>query len=140
MPDAGDLKSVLEEFERRHDALSDLKDQVKEAQKAYDEYRYETVLEALNEAGILDDQGKGSCTTPSGRKVYIRTDTRAYIRKEDEPVAHKALREMGFGELISERVHNQTLTAWVRDRLENAEEIPPGIEMYEQEKAVLRKS
>lgn len=135
-----DLKSVLQEFESRHDRVKELQAELKEAQSAYDEYRYEVVLDALYDAGILDEWGKGSCSTPSGRKLYITTDTRAYIRKEDEEVAHGALREMGFDELIRETVHPSTLTAWIRDRLANGESIPPGVQMYEKDKAVLRKS
>lgn len=135
-----DLKSTLEEFEKVHDERQRLKDELKAVQEEYDRLRYEVVLEAMGENGLLDEHGKGSCTTPSGRKLYITTDTKAYIRKEDEPEAHGAIRAMGYEELIRETVHPSTLTAWVRNRLEEAEEIPPGIQMYQQDKAVLRKS
>lgn len=135
-----DLKLTLEEFEALHDHRQDLKDRLKAVDEQYDVMRKIIVLESMKHNGILGADGHGSCTTPSGRKVYVTTDTRAYIRKEDEPEAHAAIREMGFGELIRETVHPSTLTAWIRQRLEEGASTPPGVQMYQQEKAVLRKS
>lgn len=135
-----DLRAVLTRFEDAHDRLQALKDETKEAQVAYDKLRKSEVLDALKSAGILDDEGKGSCTTPSGRKLYVTTDTRAYILQEDMVETYAAIKEMGFGELLRETIHPSTLTAWVRDRLENAEALPPGVRLYVEDKAVLRKS
>lgn len=134
-----DLKNTLEEFEEQHDRLAALKEQVKKEQEIYDHYRQVLVPEALEAHGILVD-GKGSCTTPGGRKVYIATDIRAYIRKEDEEKAYDAIREAGFGELIREAIHPSTLTAWAKQQLENAESIPAGVNIFSQDKAVLRKN
>jgi len=135
-----DLKTVLEQFEAAHDALEAAKTAQKEAQSAYNKLRYEIVPDALKAAGILGDDGKGSCTTPSGRKVYMSTDTRAYVAQADAEMVHDRMRSLGFDELIRETIHNQTLTSWVRGRLENGEEIPEGISVYEQDRAALRKA
>lgn len=135
-----ELRDVLEEFEKISDELNELKEQKKEKQKEYDKLRYEKVPAALEEAGILDDEGKGSCTTPSGRKIYMRTDIWARIRKDNESVAHSAIKEMGYGDLLRETIHTSTLSAWIRERLEEAEPIPPGIDIDHVEQAVLRKS
>lgn len=135
-----DLKKVLEEFEAAYDKLEAAKREQKAAQEAYDKLRYEVVPEALALAGILDDTGHGSCTTPSGRKVYIQTDVRAYIPQADKEEAHGALRALGYDELIREEVHVSTLTSWVRGRMDAGEEIPAGITVYAQDRAALRKS
>lgn len=132
------LKALAAKMARLREGLDNLKDQERAVRAEYDVLRKAILPEAMRQAGLLDESGNGSFTTSDGKKVVMSGLTSGSILKEDQPAVYDWFRENGLSGLISETVHYQTLSAFVRERMESGEDLHSAIRVDHERFAVLR--
>ncbi len=80
----------------------------------------------------------------NGRMFYLRTDTYVSAIADRKPDLIDWLKANGLGELVQETVHPRTLTATVKELLEEEGELPEGltelVHVYEETTVGLRKA
>jgi len=127
-----ELETLKEEIERSEAELKALKDR-------YNELRLTEIPELMEKVGVASG-GRGGFTTATGARISLRNDLHVGYNKEEEEQVFAWLKENGLGDLIKPTVHNATLKAVVRERLEDGKPIPPIITQYHQTSATLTKS
>lgn len=141
-PDPSVMPALIErinEMEGLKDEIDALEDELKVRKERYRDLSEREVPELMETAGITDASGKGKISTGSGKLVYLKTNTFVNVRKDDKPKLFKWLRKEGLGSLIKEDVHHQTLSALVRERLDEDLKIPAFVTVTPQTVAVLHK-
>jgi len=87
-------------------------------------------LESLNEALVLEFESRNLQNIMiKGLGKFVLYSS-AYPQMKNPELCHKWLRDKGFGDMIKEVVHPQTLGAFVRDRLEENQPLPEGVEVF----------
>jgi len=80
----------------------------------------------------------------SGKTFYVTTKVFANAVPERKNDLFVWLKEHGFGDMITETVNANTLSAWVREQLEESESLPEGLEelvnVYEKTSVGIRKA
>jgi hypothetical protein len=81
----------------------------------------------------------------NGRLFYLATQRYISAVASMREQLHETLRERGFGDLIKETVHPQTLRAFVREQIEeNDDEVPEWLDdlvtVYEEDQVRIRKA
>jgi len=80
----------------------------------------------------------------NGRVYYLRTDTYVSAIADRKPDLIDWLKANGLGELVQETVHPRTLTATVKELLEEEGDLPEGltelVHVYEETTVGLRKA
>lgn len=127
-----DLKTALQELLDAQEEYKNLNERAKEAKAEYDRLSIEVVPELLRETGL-------ESASTGDKVIYLREDLRANVMSAQRGALAAELRNIGEGDLITEYVFPQTLSAWVRDRLEAGDAIPPQIELSRVTRAVPRK-
>ena len=69
--------------------------------------------------------------------VHLRDDVAASVLKADREALHTELRGTGHEALIVDHVWPQTLTAWVKEQLENGNPVPDLIKVTHLPKAII---
>lgn len=131
----GEVLSIFADVREIRDTLRTAK---AEAERAYDFMSRHVVPDALQDAGLVGEDGKGSASTPQGGKVYLQHDVEVSLAAGDRAEAYAALVAMGLEELVQEYVFPAQLKALVKDLLEEGHEIPPKVKANPYVKAVLR--
>jgi phage host-nuclease inhibitor protein Gam len=105
---------------------SELKDQKKELEEKIKAMNAE--LEACSQILVdrLETDGTSSFKLTNGTSFFIKDDP--YSSVQDKPALYKYLKENGMEDLFS--VNYQTLSAIMKERLENGEELLPGVAVY----------
>jgi hypothetical protein len=127
-----ELETMKEEIERHEAELKAMKDR-------YDELRLTEIPELMERVGVASE-GRGSFTTATGARISLRNDLHVGYNKEEEQEVFAWLRENGLGDIIKPAVHNATLKAVVRERIEDGKPIPPLITQFYRTSATLTKS
>lgn len=91
--------------------------------KARIEQTEQQLIEQLTMAGL-------DSFTANNHKFTPTTTIYASCPEEDRPALFAVLREQGSGDLVKETINGNTLSAWVRDRLEHGVPIPPQIKTH----------
>lgn len=80
----------------------------------------------------------------NGRTFYVQTKTFASAVPERKAELLAWLKENGYGDMVTETVNANTLSAWVREQLEESESLPEGLEelvnVYEKTTVGIRKA
>jgi len=80
----------------------------------------------------------------SGKTFYVTTKVFASAVPERKAELFAWLKEHGFGDMVTETVNANTLSAWVREQLEESESLPEGLEelvnVYEKTTVGIRKA
>lgn len=125
--DAQDLEGIVSEMIAARDTVDQFKAALKEAQAAYDDIRKRKLPEKMQALGLVGPDGRGRFTHSSGASVHLRVEIWAYIKKEAQDETYAWLKDNGHGGIVQETVNPQTLRAFVRERLEDGEPLPPGV-------------
>ena len=72
----------------------------------------------------LEAEGIKNFRLASGRGITTTTDLYVSVNSANKPAFLEWLKDAGQGGLIKEDVNAQTLKAFIKDRIENAEEYP----------------
>jgi hypothetical protein len=131
----GEVLRVFQVIREERDAIRTAKAAV---EKAFDFMSRHVVPDALQDAGLVGEDGKGSASTPQGGKVYLQHDVEVSLAAGDRAEAYAALVAMGLEELVQEYVFPAQLKALVKDLLEEGHEIPSKVKANPYTKAVLR--
>jgi len=115
---------VSELIEKRH-TIEELKAVLKTEESAYDEIRKRRLPDLMQELGLVRPDGRGGFTHESGAKIHLRVEVYAYCKAENQAAMHEWLRENGYGDLIKETVHAQTLKAFAKECLTDGAPLPP---------------
>ncbi len=79
-----------------------------------------------------------------GQMFYLTTKVYANAVPERKPELFQWLKANGYGDMVQETVHSQTLAAFIREQLEEAEELPPDLQplvnVFEKTTVGLRKA
>lgn len=66
--------------------------------------------------------------TLGGKTLYVRQDLYASVKKDVDPAeAMKVLDDLDLSEFYKERITLQSVSAWIREKRKNDEEIPEAI-------------
>lgn len=80
----------------------------------------------------------------SGKTFYVTTKVFASAVPERKVELFAWLKDHGFGDMVTETVNANTLSAWVREQLEESESLPEGLEelvnVYEKTSVGIRKA
>ncbi len=112
--------------------LEHLEDTKKPLQARYDELRKKLLPDAMTAAGISNFK------LSSGGTVYISNKISASVREDDRQNFYAWLRDNGHAGLITPNVHPSTLTAWVKEQIENGNAVSPLVRLYEEPMAILK--
>ena len=100
------------------------------------------VQEAVQEQFLTDGTLKQVIEVNGLRwTVYLQQQCRAYVPVAAQPGVCAALKALGYGDLVAERVNLNSLSAWVRERKAMGEEIPAisGLEVRDYPEARVRR-
>jgi hypothetical protein len=123
---AGQLRTLRDEIEALEATLS----QKKESKKQLEEREIPELMERA-EIEKITFQGIGT--------IYLKTEPKASVLKENEPVFFQWLKDNGHGDIVKETVHHRTLSSWAKEVLEQGLPVPEIVQVFHQTKAVLRK-
>lgn len=136
---AENLESIVSEMISLRDQVDATEEMLKQVKAAYDDVRKRRLPEKMQELGLVGPTGRGSFTHSSGANVSLRVKVQATVKKDDRDATYAWLKENGHASLIQETVNAQTLGAFVRERLEDGEPLPPGVSTFVETIAVITK-
>lgn len=110
-------------FAELHKLKSSKEDEVKAIKKELDELEKQ-LLEEFQEEGVGDI---GVNNGERKVKLYLKRDVRAHSLMGQDATA-EACEKAGLGDIVHKRVNANTLSAFVRERMANGEELPPEFE------------
>lgn len=125
------------------DELAGLKERKKELEDMLKEVneRIATVEEILS-TRMLEEELQSF--NRNGKTFYVQTKTFASAVPERKAELFQWLKDHGFGDMVTETVNANTLSAWVREQLEESESLPEGLEelvnVYEKTTVGIRKA
>jgi hypothetical protein len=122
------IEERLDEIKARESELNDRRKQLREQE----------IPALMKSAGLVNSQNKGSFTIP-GYKLHLETRVHASAPAETRPLLFAWLRKRKMKHMITENVHPQTLSAFVRGLREEGKQDPPGVSSYEVTVAKLTK-
>lgn len=108
-----ELLAVEEQIER---VESDLKGLKERAEKLDEEVQSLFCEHGIQNIGV------------GGKTVYMSRQTWTSVRPERKEEARKVLEALGLGDFVKESVSGQQLSAWVRERIDQNETIPPELQ------------
>jgi predicted nuclease with TOPRIM domain len=115
--DSEKMFDLADELKRLRDLKSDLEAQVKEVNEKIDDTDYR-----LSE---LMAESETQNFTRAGTMFCLTTKTRASAVAGSKEELYAALRSQGFGELVYETVNANSLSSFVKERIEeNGETLP----------------
>lgn len=133
-----DLEGLVTAMIRARDLVDRLEAQLREARAAHDDIRKRALPELMQSLGLVGPDGRGRFTHSSGNLVYLRVKVWASIKKDAQEETFAWLKAHGHGSLVREVVNPQTLSAFVRERIEDGEPLPPGISTAMETVAVIK--
>jgi hypothetical protein len=118
------LRELALVYEARRTDAEELKAQLADANKAKDEAEsalINAILSVAEQTGIDD-----LSVNVEGRKYSVRVKDYYSIPKDNRDEAFAILRDLGLGDLITERVDDRTLTSTLAEKREEYREENPG--------------
>lgn len=146
--DAATLDSLVTSMLDLQDRKSAVEEMLKQVNAELDDVRKRRLPAKMQELNLVDTSGHGSFTHSSGVNVSLRVNVWASVPKKDEAgnpteeyeeAVFRWLEERGHGGLIKRSVHPQTFSAFVRELVEDGDEIPPGVKTTMETMAVIRR-
>lgn len=128
----------LEDSVRKLRALKDEKDATEEKLKGINK-EIDRVA-SLDLPALMEAQGIDTFRVAGVGSVTLATDTYVSVLADDRPVLYDWLKETGNDSLITESVHHQTLTSFVKEKLEAGDDIPDVVKVAFKRVAKLRRS
>ena len=116
---ADDIFSLADRLRALKAHKSDLNEEIKGVNAQIDET--ETQLVEL----MVDEEMQNF--TRNGQMFYLNTKVYASAVAERKAELYKWLKENGYGDLVYETVNANSLAAFVREQLEEADELPEGL-------------
>lgn len=129
-----DLADTLRELQEKkallQEELKDVNGQIKDTTELLSEQMINHEIQNFNR---------------NGRLFYLTTQQYISAVASMREQLHETLREKGFGDLVKEAVHPQTLRAFVREQIEeNDDEVPEWLDglvsVYEEDQVRIRKA
>lgn len=111
-----------------------LEDAVKPLKKEYEELTRTIIPQKLEQEGLstVNIKGLGRITVTQQMSVSVLKDNQALLRKW--------MRDHGYGELVVETINSSTLKAWLKERIEAADDYPADLlNIFAYEQASLTK-
>jgi predicted nucleic acid-binding Zn-ribbon protein len=135
--DSEKMFDLADELKRLRDLKSDLEAQVKEVNEKIDDTDYR-----LSE---LMAESETQNFTRAGTMFCLTTKTRASAVAGSKEELYAALRSQGFGDLVYETVNANSLSSFVKERIEENEETLPDwltglVNVYDKTTVGVRKS
>lgn len=128
--DVKTLSSLIEELANLKDRKKELADIVKANNAAIEEQEKRVIsamLDLADAAGLEDPSGFS--VDVSGRRYGITIKPYYSIRKDKRDEAFAALRTLGLGDLIVEKVYDRTLTKALEEAADAEGMLPPEYEI-----------
>lgn len=100
------------------DRKEELEEQLKEVNKAKGKLETQTLPKLMEDAEVdkITIEGIGT--------LYTQQMVRATIYASERDEVYEWFRENGHADLVKETIYNQTLTAWIKEQLEEGNEVP----------------
>jgi hypothetical protein len=114
-----DIFSLADRLQKLKEHKKQLEDETKSVNAEIEEV--ETQL-----AGLMVDQEMQNFTR-NGRMFYLNTKVYASAVAERKAELYEWLKKNGYGDLVYETVNANSLAAFVREQLEEADELPEGL-------------
>ena len=130
--------STLETVVRRLRELKDEKERLADEEKKINIEISQIETQKLPE--MMDSAGITSFKVPGCGSVSIRNETYVSVLAENRPQLHEELKASGNGDLITEQVNPQTLKSWVKEQLDQGNEVPDVVKLTFVKEAKLRRS
>lgn len=133
-----DIFSLADRLQKLKEHKKRLEDETKSVNAEIEEV--ETQL-----AGLMVDQEMQNFTR-NGRMFYLQTKTYASAVAERKQELYEWLKENGFGDLVVETVHPQSLSAFVKEQMDEADdgelpqELAELVNVYEKTSVGIRKA
>ena len=124
------LAEQLNQLATLKETKRDLEDRTKEVNasiKLVEEDIISAMIDMAEDAGLDDVRDFSVCV--SGRNYSVAIKPFYSIRADDRPRAFNALRELGLGDLIVERVDDRSLTKALVEIEDENGELPDGYEV-----------
>lgn len=128
---AGEMEMLRVKIDGITDTLSGIKSR-------YEEVRRTELPDAMRAAGMVGGDGKGSFSTASGAKVHLRSDLHVNVKAENKAVLISQLRDMGYGDIVREDVHYQTLKSLCKELLSEGKAVPSSVTTFPETTAVIK--
>lgn len=129
------LSTLATQFKALRDLTTEMEAQVENIKAARDHIAQVLLPEKM------DAEGMGTVNVKGIGRIAITQQIRASVKKDDQPLLRQWLRNNGYGELVTETINSSTLKAWVKERIEEAEEYPADIiSVHTFEQATLTKA
>ncbi len=127
---ADDLRELQEKKALLQEELKDVNGQIKDTTGLLSEQMINHEIQNFNR---------------NGRLFYLTTQQYISAVASMREQLHETLREKGFGDLVKEAVHPQTLRAFVREQIEENDDEVPGwldglVSVYEEDQVRIRKA
>lgn len=116
-----------------------LANNLSEIKQQYDDIRHNMLPQAMATAGLVSDSGTGKFSMQDGSTVSLRNTVHSSVKATDKERFHAWLRSQGLGDIIREAVHPQTLKAFVREQLEEGNELPEYVQAFYETAATIRR-
>lgn len=117
-----------------------LEDEAKRMKERENEIAKDLLPQAMANAGIVGENGKGKFTLATGETCYLNTRVIASIDREVHDEVIDWFKQNGHADLVKEDVHFQTLRSFARERLEAGEDLPAGVNLFLETYATVRKN
>lgn len=77
----------------------------------------------------MDNQELTKAVFPNIGTIYLLPQVRSNVKVVNRDKVHGWFKENGHGDLIKETIPGPSMISWVKNRLENGEPIPEGIDV-----------
>lgn len=115
------LKEAAERYKDLRDQIKDLKDRQAELQKEFDEIRFNTIPD------LMDEMGVGTITFKEVGRIQLAGDLNVSIPADKREEAYDWLEKHGHGDIVKPGVHPSALKGFVKEALREGEELPEDI-------------
>lgn len=133
------VSALVDELILVDEQIAGLEDQLKPLKAQREDLKKRRLPDAMQASGIVDKTGHGKVSHSSGATVYLKVNVLTSIKAENKDEVYTWLKLEGHDDLIQETINPQTLKAFVKERIEHGEPIPPGISTHVETEAVLNK-
>jgi len=110
-----ELGKLLAQAKADHAAASEAE---KKAKKFYDMLRLSVIPDRMEEEEIT------SINIADVGRLGVASDMQTSVLAENRDAFHSWMRENGHGDLVKETVHSSTMKAFIKEQIQNGEEIP----------------
>jgi hypothetical protein len=136
--DSLELKDMAAELVALKDRIEELGAEKTLAQARYDHLRKSAIPDKLRLLGLISSDGRGSFNFAGGKLILTR-ELHVNVRAPMRESLIQYLRDHGAGDLVRETVNDATLKAHCRSLREEGKDLPPMVDVYEDQSVSLRR-